>query len=194
MAETTRRYVTVDYELPPGGGLPVNRTGTFITCLAATAPFHICIDDAPPSEFMQGLTFKCLPSDAFQKIRLENPGANPIFVSIAIGYGEVIDARASFADAIPVGSAPNFISGPDVSCDAGQVTLLAAADPDRREIIIKNRSVNAREIRIGDTQAGATEGHEIAPGETFRMNVSGAVYVYNPHSAAVSVSVTVITG
>jgi len=194
MAINRRRYATWRGTIPAGGAEVVTVFGTFVTCLASTADFKIALDDGAPADFMQGLTFVAAPGDSFAELRIENPSAFDVEVTIGFGSGQIIDARATFADAIPIGSSPNFVSGPDIEIPAGGVLLLAAADPKRRKFILRHRSINAREIRLGDSAVAATEGHEVDPGEVFSADVSGDVWGYNPHTAPASVTVTVIAG
>jgi hypothetical protein len=188
------RYATYTQVISADVEIELATSGNYVRCLDATGIFLIGLDDDPLAEFTKGLGFELPDARSFSRLRIYNPGSTAITVQLATAYGRVLDSRASFADAIPVGAAPHLVTGPDISVPAEGVALLAAGDTKRREIIVQNRSQNAREIRIGDAAASAVEGVELQPGETWRMAVTGDVFAYNLHTADAVVAVAVITG
>lgn len=188
------RFSTFEATLAAGETITVHRSGEYVRCIASAADFLLGVDGEEMGQFGQGLGLQFEPGGGFTHLKLENPTDTAITLRLAMGTGQMQDSRASFADAIPVGAAPHLVTGPDVSVPAGGAALLKASNRNRREIMIQNRSSNAREIRIGDSDASAAEGIELQPGETWRMAVTGDVWAYNPHTADAVVVVAVITG
>ena len=82
----------------------------------------------------------------------------------------------------------------DISCAAGSVTELIAEDLDRIKIVIGNLSTNTQTMRIGDSNAAADNGFELAPGGimVFDSDCSMAWSAYNPGDSAESLTVTAV--
>jgi hypothetical protein len=187
------RLATYRYAIAAGRGETVHFDGDALRIIAADGAVDVRLDDDPAARLYQGIAVR-VRDRPFRKVRIENPGGAVLNVEFTLASGDVDDSRASFADAIPVGSSPVLDTGPDVSVPAGGTALVLASNPKRREVIVQNRSVNAREVRIGDSGAAASEGIELQPGETLRLNVTADIYAYNPHTAAAVLAVQSIRG
>lgn len=183
MAENTRRLSTYRNTIPAGGSLVIERMGNFVSCLYATADFTIGIDDAPPCDFGQGLSFVAERGDAFTSVRLENPSGAPVDFWLAVGIGTVLDARATFAGALPVAAASALDTPADVTIATGGTALLLAANGARKTAIIKALLTNAGQVRVGDVNAGAARGLPLDPGESLTLDVSAALYCHNATGA-----------
>ena len=88
---TAPQYATRRVTVPAGGTVEIVRTATFVTVLAADAPFRARFDNYPEFDLEQGLTLRT--PNGFQRIELRNPSAGPINVTIGLGRGDVNDAR-----------------------------------------------------------------------------------------------------
>ena len=80
----------------------------------------------------------------------------------------------------------------DVSLSGGEegaTTQIVEANANRLCVIITNLATNTQTFRIGDADAGASRGIELAPGESIEIETTAAVYGYNPGGSAESVSV-----
>lgn len=110
--------------------------------------------------------------EQYEQLRFLNPD---------ISYTEIELVKATTLD-----------SSADIALGAAAQTLIMAANANRRSIIVKNLAANLATIRVGDVGAAAAEGHELAPGESIQLDVTAAVYAWNPGAVAQSVSVVEI--
>lgn len=127
------------------------------------------------------------------RFSLRNIGATPITLTFIIAIGRIHDDRLTLiGGTIPTSeqAATMIDSLPDVSLPATTTTQIIAANSAAKERIITNLPTNAREIRIGDSGAGAANGIYLGIGQSIVLECSAALYAYNPHSSAQTVSVT----
>lgn len=118
-------------------------------------------------------------------VMVTNTGADPVPV-LHTGTVELT------ADNVGVLSPDVLLPLADVAIAAGAQGLLVAAAAvgvKQRETIIKNLVGNTDLLRIGDVSCAAGLGHELAPGETIKLDTLAAVYAWNTGAAAQSVSV-----
>ena len=87
----------------------------------------------------------------------------------------------------------NIPSTADVSIAATTTDPVLAANTSRVEAIITNLAVNAQTMRIGDSNAGAARGIELAPGQTIVLTTTAAISAYNPGASAESLAVLEVT-
>lgn len=74
----------------------------------------------------------------------------------------------------------------DVAVGAG-ATLVLAANANRRAAMIGNLAGNTHTMRAGDANVTATRGAEVAPGESFVVETTEAIYFCNGGGDKVSV-------
>jgi len=74
----------------------------------------------------------------------------------------------------------------DVAVGAG-ATLVLAANANRRSALIGNLAGNTNTMRAGDSNVTATRGAEVAPGESFVVDTTEAIYFCNGGGEKVSV-------
>ena len=116
----------------------------------------------------------------FGTVVLGHDGSNvfPVVVD-SNGYLQIQECKASVLN-----------SAADVSLAAGATTQIIASLAVRFCVLIGNKSTNAQTFRIGDSNAGATRGIELAPGESVSIETTEAIHGHNP--GGVNESVTVI--
>ena len=117
----------------------------------------------------------------------ENEAASEVTLLLLLANGEFNNPELSGTVTLDV--ADTLDSLPDDSVATVATELISAANTARKEIIIKNLATNSANFRIGDSGANATNGHELAPGETIIISTTAAVYAYNSHTAAQSLSI-----
>lgn len=76
----------------------------------------------------------------------------------------------------------------DESVAATTAEQVLAANTSRRHAVVQNLDGNTAAVRVGDSNVGAARGHKLVPGDSIVLETTAAVYVYNTHSAAQSVS------
>lgn len=88
-----------------------------------------------------------------------------------------------------------FDSLSDVSINAGSTTQIVAGSATRRKVMLSNPEGNSREINIGDSGVGATNGIEIYPGQPpITLTVADApIHGHNPHTAAQNITVAEVS-
>ena len=183
-------YKTFDYVIPAGGAVGVQRDTSQVTCLEASAPFRVKFDNGPASDFEAGLTYR--PPEGFELFEMINPGAEPITVKIALGKGDIRDARMTLNGEVDSRErAPDVLTtgGPKVCPGGGAVTLVAAANELRREIMLVNTSGAVTVWAGGDPGAGGGHGLPILPNQSLVLQTAAAVYIR--HSAGSSVNIAV---
>lgn len=180
-----RRYTVV---LANNGEVVINRTGRQIVVVSATADFLLGIDDETPGEISQGFKVETEPGDVFSRVRVRNESGSSNTVVLSIGFGNVIDGRLNLSSAISSAGADVLSTVADVSLLTLATTQIAAASVSRLGVEVTNLSTTVP-LRIGDLNAGAARGRELAPGESKLFRAAGALYGYNPSGATVLVGV-----
>jgi hypothetical protein len=100
----------------PGGEECIQARGSAARVVSATADFRIAVDDDAAVPFAAGLAFTMPQGGEFRSLRVLNPSAAPLTVSLLVSAGEVHDARAVFAGVMSVA----VQSAPAVTIAAGQ--------------------------------------------------------------------------
>ncbi len=111
-------------------------------------------------------------------------------VTIILGFGKYHDARATVNATVNTTISPsNTLANPaDVTVGVA-ATVIAAADANRKEIMIHVPSDAANSIRIGSASVAAGAGIEVEPGTTFVLATESAVYGIRDGVADVDVSI-----
>lgn len=132
--------------------------------------------------------------EAVPSVTLINTGGNVVTVTIALSMGTVSDDRLTVSGTIntSITSAEALSDVADVSVAATSTVLVSAASA-RKTVVISNLAANGTVIRVGSSTTGATRGAEVPSGGSAALDTQGAVFVYNPSAAAISVGVTVLT-
>jgi len=146
----------------------------------------------------------------FSLLTIENRGPNGR-VAVNAGYGVMADSgegasvevsnplNIASMPAIPVENTVNvpqyqpsnaFGALPDVDLLANTAKQVAPANATRRELIIKNSSVNTESVRIGGATVALNAGVEIEPGETAVFTTTDAVHAICVGAQSLSVTET----
>lgn len=199
---TTPNITTKTYTVPANGSAALFREAEFLTCLDATAPFQVKIDNGPKFDLEAGVSV-AFP-EGFKRVELiDTSGANNT-IRVALGKGNVRDARFNLSGSVNVSSAapldvsaapiredvPDVLTtGAPVSALNAAATPLAAANTLRRELILVNEDAAATVYVGGASGALAGEGIPVLPGQSLTLQTSAAVYARNDSGAAVAVAV-----
>ena len=143
---------------------------------APVADLVVRFDDGEPVRLDQGMGLRRY----YQRVELES--ATGQAVRVLVGFGSVVDGRASVTGLtlntqIAPGNTLN--DGGKVSCTAEAATQLLAADSDRLYALIKNPSTNTLTMYIGSSSVDADSGVPLEPGETLPIATTAAIYAYN---------------
>lgn len=181
-------YATREFEIPAGGSVSTFRQADFLTCLEATAPFRLSFDNAPRTDFQAGLTYRT--AEGFQRVEIINEGATVLRVTLGFGKGDISDSRLTLG-----GTLSNAEDMPDTATSGAPVwaansaiTLLAAANTFRRELIMVNSGPGTIYIG-GDAAAAAGEGLPLAVEQSLILNTTAAIYARNDSGAFCAVNV-----
>ena len=104
---------------------------------------------------------------------------------------EIVNPANQFTS-VTVSKAANITSFADVVIAAGGHTDIAA-DATRRELHITSLAANTTNCRVGGSTSDATHGAELLPGGSVVIGdtpagASGAVRIFNPSAAAITIS------
>lgn len=115
----------------------------------------------------------------FGTVVLGHDGSNvfPVVVD-SNGYLQIEVLKASTLNSVA-----------DVSLVATSTTQILGLVAARFCALICNLAANTQTFRIGDSNAGATRGVELAPGESISIETTEAIYGYNPGGVAEAVTV-----
>jgi len=117
----------------------------------------------------------------YQRIELESATGQD--VRVLVGFGSVVDGRASVTGLTlntQIAPGNTVDDGGDVEVAAETAEELLAADATRLYALIKNPSSNTITVRIGTVAVAAASGIPLEPGETLPVPTTAALYAYNP--------------
>lgn len=169
--------------------LPIHTAGEYVACTAASAAFLLRLDNNAFNAFEAGFKLRMPEEETFETVWLRNEGGAAVTVTLIVGYGDFADNRLTVSGAIDVSKSTVLDSLADDSIAATSTELIAAADANRRELIVTNLPTNSQTFRIGDSGAGAANGVPLVPGASLILSTTAAVYAYNPGASAESLSV-----
>lgn len=169
-----------------GGSVTLPIVGNYFHCIRSTlATFEVAIDGEYGGEMEAGRGFDLPDGETYKSLHLVNTdGANPLTVTFNYGRGSYRDAKLQVSGSIETSLAGSaFPSTADVPLGATATTQILAANTSRKEVLVSNLAANPATIRVGDVNAGAGRGVEVAPGQTITVNTTAAIYAYNPGAA-----------
>lgn len=169
----------------------LHATGIMLRVFSATAPFRL-VSRKPDATLQMRSGQKIRLPERFEILELVNNSGTDISAVIHVGDGDLDDSN--FTGTLTGGSITpttpaTLVDYPDDSIAAGATEQVLATNPNRREAIIGNLEANTVTVRVGTSAAGAARGIQIAPGQAIILETTASVHVFNPHSAAQSVSV-----
>lgn len=185
MYQSHPHYRDYSYDIPPGGTVQIDGASEFITCLAATLPFKISFDDAPRTNFAEGLSYDA--QVAFNRVRIDNDNDTSITVKVGLGRGGIKDTRF-----VATGSIMTTTVAPPVLSDIAKATIAGtnsiqflAADTRRKEAIIRHLGTTPTPVWIKAVPGFDESGLLLNEGEVVTLESSAAVHIYNPNGTAV---------
>lgn len=180
-----------DYTIVLAAGVEQARRFTgfsSFTILDATSQVSVRADDG---SYQNGL----VAGDGFDEVKFETLAflsavAQTIRVRFSRGYqrtGQTVNVNASAT--VSVANSNKALA--DVTIAAGNTLQVAGANANRKAVVIKSRSVNTDNVRLGNAvTVGAAAGNELEPGESATYETEGAVYAHNPGATSVTLTVT----
>lgn len=185
-------YKSYPYTLAAGERIEISRKADFISCLASTAAFEIAVDNGDFGAFEKGLTYRAPEGKNFGLVALVNTSGAPNTITVALGVGNIVDARLSLAGSViasqPV-TPPTWTNTATVSATAAAATAILAANASRAEAVICNQDT-ANGIWLTPDNAAVAAGVWVAPLATVFLTTTAILYAYNPGGAAVNVGVS----
>lgn len=179
------QYKSYDYALAAGEELTIHRVGNALRCLVADGPFKIGFGDRPLTDFEQGLGYSSAAT--FEKIRLLNPGAGTVNVTIAIAAGGVDDARLSLTGNVTAEiQGGETIQSGDALIPSAVATEIFAADATRLNVTISN--LGAVPVYIGSAGVSLMQGIPIAPGNAATITTTAALYAFHNSAGALPIA------
>lgn len=145
--------------------------------VAPVADLVTRFDDGEPVLLEQGMGVRRY----YQRVELES--ATGQTVRVLVGFGSVVDGRASVTGLTlntQIAPGNTVDNGGDVEVASETAEELLAADATRLYALVKNPSTNAITVRIGNATVDATSGVPLEPGETLPLATTAAIYAYNP--------------
>lgn len=166
---------------------PIAGPVSFVRVISASAPVRLEAADGTITETVtlrqgQGYRF----SRDYKGFNIRNTDAAAQTVEVERFLGELTDATV--AGSVVVQRSSQVAGLADVSILATSSAQVAAAKTARRELHIRNLSAGVTLRWGGPGSVDAAQGIPIEPGTTAVIESSGAVAVYNPDVAAVSVA------
>lgn len=122
---------------------------------------------------------------AFERVKITSAILQTVKLAISKGGGDY-NALAGAVSATPV-VATGLLTTSDKLLGAAATTSIIAANANRREVLITNKSTNTASIRVGDASAGATRGIEVQPGQTASIESTAEVFAYSVPAQSVGI-------
>lgn len=168
---------------------PIEKGGNFIRVRQSDQTFTILLDDDVELKAEQNDVFQLTDDDEFKSLAVINDSGANLTFQLEIGYGEVKTNNVSISGTLKAAlqGHSTLSSAADDSIAATSTELVLASNTNRKEALITNLSSNAGNIRVGDSNAGASRGVEVSPGQTVTLSTTAAIYVYNEGTSAQSV-------
>lgn len=142
--------------------------------------------------FRQGTAVKGV---AFSEIFITNTAqagvtVTLVYVTEASQALEVTNAGISIAT-VSLARSTTLVTTADVVATNGATTLIVAANSANRKVICTNLAAGAQTLRFGDSNAGATRGTPVEPGDSIVFETTAAIYAYNPGGSSQNVAVSI---
>lgn len=176
--------LSISHTIAAGKRRKIDVLGRFVYCRTASQQeFEIKVGAGSPISFFPGSTWR--PKDEFRSVTVVNKSStDELTISLVIGPEDFELSQ------FRVAAANRIVPIQDVSVAAGAGAMVLAANLDRQRVIVQNLFGNVRELRVGDATVAVDVGTEIAPGEARELRTTAEIWIFNPDSAAMKVSIT----
>lgn len=183
-----QNFRTYNISLTAGQDFNLNVNGEMYAVIESAAEFTITFDESnriTKAIAGTGGRFR----DNYSKVTLNSTTTQT--VTLVLGFGQYNDSRSSVNATINTTIAPSdtVINSGDVTAGAS-ASLLAAANPDRKEIEICLPSTATNPVRIGNSSVTASSGSILEVGSSKVFGCEAALYVIR--TGAVDETVTVL--
>lgn len=199
MGATNSFFSTKTFVLTPGESRPINITGTFVVCLAATAEFNLQVGERSEKiPFNIGLKARCISGDSYTVLVVDNPSIANNTITLLTGNGDVDDQRLNViaTAVIPVTNkdsstkvktgAEQTIAGTTTVAHSGN--LLGVGGLYRRKSIIVTNMDAALDLAIRDS--AGTEIGTVFPRTAWVMATDDDLQIRNNNGGALSIRVS----
>jgi hypothetical protein len=177
--------------LADGDSVPYDGlVASVISVAQADRSFIIKIDDTYELVGRNNKRYRMPEGKTFTKVEVINESGATLNFQLEIGDGgvESDDVTIVGTVAVAVQAHSGLSTSPDDSITANTTEEVLAANTNRKEAWITNLSANTDVIRVGDSSTDATQGFEIAPGQTAVIQTTAAIYVHNTKASDQSVA------
>lgn len=157
-----------------------------------SAEFTITFDDSNRIEKATAGT-SGLFGDSYSRVRLRSTTTQ--VVTVVLGWGEFRDARASVNATINTTIEPSDTIDDPLDVSVGvTATQIAAADANRKELVVNVPSTATQGIRVGGATVARGAGLLVEPGTTLTLSAECAIYgITNTTTGSVDVSLIDLT-
>ena len=168
-------------------GETIEAPGNFIYLHTASLPLKVYVEG-------QLVTMRERDSrgiaKGFRNIRVENNNGSDVASVFVIGEGAYSRGRMIGDVSVNVGG--SLETAADASATASVTSQILAANSIRHYATLTNLSGTVT-LRIGDSNAGATRGSPLGPGDSTVIHCTDSIHAYNPDASAVSVAISEVT-
>lgn len=177
-------YKVVDLSMEAGERVTLPVTAAAVTVLGADAAFEIGFDKGDTYHLEAGLE---VVTEGFSEVHLQNSQPSENTLRLAFSIKGVRDARLTVSSSLSIAGASLISDVADVTLTAAVATLVAAAKTSRKSVLVTNLANNAKAVRVGSANVGASRGIEVSPGQTATLDTTAAVYAYCETAQALAV-------
>lgn len=154
--------------LSDGEVFPINRGGSFIHVLEASAEFTIRIDDTHELVGKVNQSYKLPPGSEFDKVEVVNDSGGSLTFRVLVGSGDIkvqnVTVDTISGTVTVAQTQADTYAGSAVSVGT-TATSLAAANTDRKALHVRNNG--SATIFVGPTGVTTANGYPVEPGEDF---------------------------
>lgn len=170
----------------------INLTGNVFWVIAASAlgelaqvSFNEVFSGGDALPVGQGLYISGIK---FSKIYLTNTAQAGAYIDVVytVTGSQELTINNPLDDAaanVIVDAGEAIASGAFISTAAAAVTLISAANTNRKRITVSSLSTNTANIQIGPITIGAANGYILEPGDSFTLDTEAALYYYTATAA-----------
>ena len=165
-------------------------SGDFVRCIYSDQEFKLNFDNETPTVFDQGMAMR----PQYNFVTVINPyDDRDLNVRLILGFGWVDDTRAFVRNSAIPQKSPELMQIGEIGVDqTAEGTLLAPLNPNRREIIMENKS-ETDTVRVSPDPDFLPNGLQLEPGAERVLHYAGKLWGYNETSANPALVVVSLT-
>jgi len=161
--------------LAAGETRALNVEGDYFNVLASNQTnFELGFDNGPTTEMEQGFSGKVgYNGDPYRTVTVYNPNASSLTLTLALGYGELWDNKATLNGAVDIAPASSFTAAAVTVADSA--TVIIAQNLERKKVTLRNVGGATVYLGSGD-DVTKDDGFPFDPGEVMEFENSAAIY------------------